>query len=129
MNTYEKLKNQLNREQMELDSKFKFLNELEDKLTKLELEAMLYSVGIDFDRLTHEQVIKVMVAFQGGKWTKTPNYNGQSIDYELPLLDGNRIRCWAGEPPPSCKIIEVEELVPEHVFPATTRTVRKLQCV
>jgi hypothetical protein len=85
-----------------------------------------YSNLMDFDHLPHAEVIKVIRAF-GGKWTKTPADNN-TIHYETTLPDGKRIRCFQGQPPPSCRIIEVEEHVPAVTLPATTRKVKKMIC-
>ena len=76
----------------------------------------------DFNSLNHQQVMLVIQVF-GGKWSKTPNES--TIDYETEF-DGYRVRCWQGEPPPACQIVEVEEFVPAQ--PSTTRKVRKLVC-
>lgn len=83
--------------------------------------------AIDFDNLPHKEIVKVIRHF-GGKWKKTPASGVVGkIDYETEI-DGVRIRCWSGEPPPSCKIVEVEELVPEQIIPASVRKVRKMVC-
>lgn len=100
------------------------------------------SHGLDFDNLPHDQVIKVIRTL-GGKWNKTKNEyavapdreKGQSIDYQT-KVDGMDVRCYAGAPPPSCRIVEIEEVVPAHTIPAvperfvpeTTRKVRKMIC-
>lgn len=82
---------------------------------------------LDFDYLCHSDIVKVMLAFPG-KWAKTPNENGSSIDYTHTTVDGDIICCWAGEPPPSCKIIEELKVVPGHWEPETVKKVRKIQC-
>lgn len=75
--------------------------------------------AVDFDNLSHQEVIRVIRAF-GGKWHK--QVNGERVDY-CTSVDGMTIRCWRGEPPPSCRIVEVEEWVPAHAA-----KVRKLIC-
>jgi hypothetical protein len=80
--------------------------------------------GVDFDALKHDEVIKVIAEF-GGKWDKAAN--GDRIDYQT-KIDGMVVRCYQGEPPPSCQVVEVEEFVPEYTIPASTRKVRKLVC-
>lgn len=78
--------------------------------------------GMDFDWLTHPQVMEVIKAFPG-KWEKSVcGTNEPRINYES-TFDGKTIRCWAGEPPPSCRIVEEEIEVP-----ATRKTVRRLDC-
>lgn len=83
---------------------------------------------IDFDRMPHEKVIAVIRSL-GGRWTKELNTAVEGrIDYTAEV-DGMKVRCYAGEPPPNCKIVEVLEEVPEvPAVPATVRTVRKLVC-
>lgn len=83
------------------------------------------SGGMDFDNLSHADVVKVIKAL-GGKWKKLPAHNN-TIDYETEV-NGTRIRCYQGQPPPSCKIIEVEEFVPEQIIPASIRKVKKMVC-
>lgn len=78
---------------------------------------------LDFDNLNHAQVIQVLKAF-GGKWDKTLN-GGDRVDYRQ-QVDGVDVRCYRGEPPPNCQIIETTEIVPAQ--PETTRKVRKLVC-
>lgn len=90
--------------------------------------------SLDFDRLPHKEVIRV-IRNLGGKWVKTANNHmapaggeiGQGIDYTA-SLDGMQVRCYAGAPPPSCRIVEVEEHVPERVIPAHTIKVKKMIC-
>lgn len=83
------------------------------------------SGAIDFDRLSHADVVKVIKTL-GGKWKKRPSADN-TIDYEA-VIGGVPIRCYQGQPPPSCKIIEVEEFVPEVVIPASVRKVKKMIC-
>jgi hypothetical protein len=83
-----------------------------------------YNQSIDFDYPDREATLAIIKAF-GGKWDKV--VNGDKVNYSTTTSNGLRIRIYGGTPPPSCKIIEVEEYVP--AVPATTRTVRILQCV
>lgn len=93
---------------------------------ELEAQPTVYTSGqIDFDHLSHADIIKVIQAIPG-KWDKEPCSQGATINYST-KRNGLNFRCWAGEPPPNCKIIEVLETVPAQ--PETVRTVRKLQCV
>lgn len=84
---------------------------------------------IDFDNLTHSQVVQVVRAF-GGKWDKTVADSDKSrVDYQTrEPVSGVTIRCWQGEPPPSCKIVEVEEEIPATVVPARKVKVKKMVC-
>lgn len=79
---------------------------------------------IDFDFLEHEDIIKVIRHF-GGKWKK--EYAGGRVDYET-TVGGIRMRCFHGNPPPNCKVVEYEETVPEHVVPAQIVKKKRLQC-
>jgi hypothetical protein len=84
----------------------------------------LFYGNFDFDQLSHEKVIHVIQEFPG-RWVKTLNATGAHIDYTL-NVDGRQLRCYMGEPPPSCRIIEVDEVVPAQ--PETIRKVKKLEC-
>jgi len=97
-----------------------------EKLDALNLDLVCYNGQIDFDKLSHPEIIRVIQTFPGA-WNKTPSSesSGTRIDY-VSEFDGMKIRCWAGEPPPSCKIVEETVEVPAQ--PATTKTVRKLVC-
>jgi len=88
---------------------------------------------LDFDDLPHKEVIKVVREF-GGKWKKTAvqTEQGPRVNYDAEI-DGMKIRCCRGQAPPACRIVEVEELVPEQivparVIPASVRKVRKMIC-
>lgn len=87
-------------------------------------DVAVYTQSIDFNHLRHNQIIQVVSTF-GGKWEKTPTGIDERIDYQT-KIDGVTIRCWAGEPPPSCKIVEEEIEVPAQ--PARKQIVRKLVC-
>lgn len=80
-----------------------------------------YGWSLEFDYLSHEKVMMVVKAFPG-RWAKELSYNGDKIDYSI-KFDGMDVKCCAGEPPPSCRIIEEEIEVP-----ATKRKVRRLEC-
>lgn len=86
-------------------------------------KAHVYCEQLDFNNLTRAEAVEVMQALGAGKWRKESNEAYPTcIDY-IAVIDGWTVRLWAAGPPESCRIIEVEELVP-----ATTRTVRKLVC-
>ena len=84
-----------------------------------------YDMVFDFDYLTHDKIILVIQLFPG-KWEKS--LDGEKITYTREEVEGVTIRCYRGEPPPSCKIVEEEVVVPEHVVPETKKLVRKLVC-
>lgn len=123
MNTKEQLMSELQTELLRIKELMDKLDNSLPGLEQLELKAVRYGEQIDFDRLTHPQVVEVIKAV-GGKWSKTPDEGG-SINYET-VIDGVRLRMWRGEPPPNCKI--VEELVEEPAQPARMVTRRKLVC-
>lgn len=78
---------------------------------------------LDFDNLSREEAVEIMLVLNAGTWTKQLNYSSEAlIDYEA-VVDGVRVRLWAAAPPDSCRVIEVEE-----VIPATTMIRRKLVC-
>lgn len=81
--------------------------------------------GIDFDHLPHKDVIRVIRAL-GGKWSKTPTGEDR-INY-VANIEGTRVRCYLGHPPPNCRVIEVEERIPEKVIPAQVIKRKKLVC-
>lgn len=87
-------------------------------------EAQFWAGNVDFNHLTHAQVLKVMRTFKAGKWNKTVSSHSQEarIDYTA-TFDGVSVRCYAGHPPPSCKIVEEVVLIPAH-----QEVVRKLVC-
>jgi len=84
-----------------------------------------YCGGVDFDNLTHQEAVKVMLAL-GGKWTK--EYRGTTINY-LQTIHGVLFRLWGCQPPRSCRIVEEKVLVPEKpAVPAHEQIIRKLVC-
>lgn len=93
-------------------------------LDDLDLPAYIFGAIIDFDTLSHPEVIRVIKAI-GGKWDKTPSGQCARIDYQTEV-QGQIIRCWAGEPPPNCKIVEVDEIIPAQ--PERIEKKRKLVC-
>ena len=116
----------LDREKKQIETVMEFVSAHKEKLDALNLDLVCYAGQIDFDRLSHPEIIRVIQAFPG-TWEKTPSAesSGTRIDYKTEF-SGMKLRCWAGEPPPSCKIVEETVEVPAQ--PATTRTVRKLVC-
>jgi hypothetical protein len=80
---------------------------------------------LDFDYLLHEEIIRVIQIFPGN-WKKQPTDEGR-INYILEVSEGFSIWCYEGQPPPNCRIEEVEEIVP--AIPATVRKIKKLVCI
>lgn len=111
--------------------RIKWLRQRKKILEKLP-EARMCGTTLDFDDLPHAEVIKVVRAL-GGKWKKDKNsVRDGRVDYTQ-KIDGMDVRCWAGEPPPSCRLVEIEVQVPEeHIpaktIPAHTKKVFKMVC-
>lgn len=100
-----------------------FLDLNRKKIDRIGKQPTGYGQDIDFDYLPHAKVIEVMKEFPG-TWKK--EYNTSSITYTLLTPDGWRIRCYAGEPPPNCQIVEEE--VEVAAVPAHTELKRKIVC-
>lgn len=140
MNVQEQIKVLVTR-MRETAAKIRWLREHRTQLESLP-EGNFCSDRLDFDYLPHSEVIKVIRTL-GGKWKKSQNTHackpgleqGQAIDYEQ-NMGPVTVRCWAGEPPPSCRIVEVEEVIPAHTLPAVPerhipevrKKVRKMIC-
>lgn len=103
-------------------ARIRWLRKHGEKLSGLP-NATLFQEKIDFDHLPHAQVIEVVRAL-GGKWKKSAGNTAGKVNYET-TVDGVQVRCYEGEPPPSCKLVEVEEVIPAQ--PA--RTVKKFKMV
>lgn len=131
MNPIDKLIEKLREEIRERDRQIGFLQAMAEKFEGLELKAEpTFACGsLDFDRLPHRDVVKVIRAI-GGKWHKTPNAgsdNTDKIDYSRQIGDFE-VRCWAGEPPPNCKVVEEVVVIPQQIIPEQRKVVKKLVC-
>lgn len=124
MTTQEKI-DFLLREIRRLGKQIRWLRKHQVKLEALPTSVTCGSEKVDFENLSHADVIKVIRAF-GGKWKKEPIGDNQ-INY-VTDIDGLLVRCWRGEPPPNCRVIEVEEMIPERVIPAQVIKRKKLVC-
>lgn len=83
----------------------------------------VYMGQLDIDTLTREESLQVIGALHAGKWSKTVNSSmTEKMDYET-TINGVKVRLWAAGPPDSCRIVEVEE-----VIPATKIVHRRLVC-
>lgn len=73
------------------------------------IDAMGYS--IDVNNPTREQSLAIIRAF-GGDWEKnlTPGMSDK-VNYTAEI-DGRHVRLWASAPPPSCRLVEQEYIVP-----------------
>jgi hypothetical protein len=125
LNTREQLKAQI---EAEIHKWQAWLEKVEalPGLETLDLPAYVHcGQQIDFDSLTHPDIIRVLQAM-GGKWDKSLSGCDGAIDYTQEI-NGVKIRLWAGEAPPNCRIIEIEETIPAQ--PERKEIRRKLQCV
>lgn len=106
-----------------------FVNHKKEGLELLEVEGIVpnnNSFGLDFDNLKREQVLLVIKVLALGKWNKSPNYNGKSLDYSHTTEDGVFIRLYAAQPPQSCQLIEEEYEEPAQ--PAQMKKRFKIVC-
>lgn len=125
MNTKEKLIARLQSDKSLLDERIRKIEQVPG-LEKIDVEATFYGTDIDFDNLPHAKVLEVVKALNAGKWSKVPGDNG-TVHYTSKIGDVG-VRCYQGEPPPNCKIVEYLEEVPEQIIPAKLVTKRKLVC-
>lgn len=101
-----------------------FIDALAEKLGALNLPMSIGGANsLDFDYLPHSDVTKVIRTI-GGKWKKEPADNGK-VHYTQ-QMGPFEIRCYAGDPPPNCKVVEVEELIPAQ--PARVVKRKKMVC-
>jgi hypothetical protein len=98
--------------------------ELAQKIDELDLKCHWFGDSLDFDNLKHNEVMKVILAFPG-EWKK--ELNSTSINYTCKYNDYT-IRCWMGEPPPSCKIEEYTEVQPSRYVPESVVIKHRLIC-
>jgi len=71
---------------------------------------------LDFDNLSRDDAVAVMVAMKAGTWTKAANpTHPTQIDYEA-TIDGFKIRLWAAGPPDTCRIVDYEQIIPARVI-------------
>lgn len=82
---------------------------------------------VDFNSLAHVQTLEVIKAF-GGKWEKELAFGVQVTYTRVEPFNGVAIRCWAGEGPPSCKIVEEEVIIAAQYVPEHTEKRKKLVC-
>jgi hypothetical protein len=69
---------------------------------------------LDIDTLTREEAIQVISYLGAGRWNKSVNHNYEAaIDYQGEV-NGVQVRLWAAGAPESCRVVEVEETIPEQ---------------
>jgi hypothetical protein len=64
---------------------------------------------LDFNNPGRELTVAALQLF-GGKWTKEPC--GYSTINYIQQIDGFTLRLYGASPPPSCRLEEVEEIIP-----------------
>jgi hypothetical protein len=113
-----------NRQITQANKVLAFINENREILEKLNLRFNDCGNFIDFDNLQRPDVTKVLLAFKT-KWDKSPGYNGGLHYSSKETFRGFNIRCYNGEPPPTCKIVETVKYVkiPAKRERIVTRTV------
>lgn len=106
------------------------LTRMAELLPHIEEAPDAYADQLDFNRLPRASVVAVMQGLAAGKWTRTVSTaDDGTLDYtNETMFPGVKVRLWAAEPPPSCRVVECEELVPEHVVPAQRKIVKKVIC-
>lgn len=101
-----------------------------DKLAHIPgLDIVAWQNYVDINNPTREQSVEVIKALGVGKWQKSASFVAGKIDYvNTTFLPDTNIRLWSSEPPPSCKLVEYDELIPETVIPAHTEKKFKMVC-
>jgi hypothetical protein len=101
-----------------------FIQKNREILEKTGLKPSLWSNYIDFDGVKRPEVLKLLKVF-GGKWDKTPSYDGGYLTYTRREQINGRVVRISGEPPASCKIVETVKYVriPAKRERVVTRTV------
>lgn len=113
----------------DLDYRIEVLGKLGDILKDIpDLNVSSYPDTIDFDDPTRKQAVAIMEKLGAGKWDKDVLENGRLEYTNTTLFPGIRIRLWSAEPPPSCKIVEYEEVIPAHQVEETKIKKYKLVC-
>lgn len=113
----ESLKVEIRTRKIALRALEKFRRQWSKRLNLKKATITGYFPYVDINNPTREEVERVLSMVSGGKWKKSVNSgDGTTIDYVAENFFGNgvHLRLWNSEPPSSCKIVEVEELVPEH---------------
>jgi hypothetical protein len=123
MNAYESLRAYIEQEILNRQRILEWLETYKTALSELDVSGSVWMNQVDFDHLPHAKIIALIKSL-GGKWDKTPNGEGR-INYETEI-GGVKVRCYNGEPPPNCKIVEELQIIPAQ--PERTVTVRRLVC-
>lgn len=134
-NCIERLIEKLHDEIRDRERRIGFLQSMADKFEGVELatEPSFSCGSLDFDFLPHKDIVKVVRAI-GGKWNKRPaaaaahdSSKSGRVDY-LRTIGEFEVRCWAGDPPPNCKVVEEVVVIPQQIIPEQRKVVKKLVC-
>lgn len=96
-----------------------------------DIDVQYYMVNnVDFNYCTRTQTLAILQKFPG-KWMKSVHED--RMDYTLvdptkKYLDCTTLRIFGGTPPPSCRIVEETKVVPAHMVPEETTTIRRIVC-
>ncbi len=82
---------------------------LYEKFKNLNVKVTMWPDRVDFDNPKREDVYVIMQGLSAGKWKREPIED--KMIYST-VIDGLTYYIWGAPPPPSCEIIEEEELVP-----------------
>jgi hypothetical protein len=102
----------------------RYIQQNRELLEKAGIKPCFWSNYVDFDGVQRPDVLKILRVF-GGKWDKTPSYDGGYLTYTRRGQIGGRTVRISGEPPASCKIVEkvTYKRIPARRERVVTRTV------
>lgn len=101
-----------------LQARLASLDAIKEVIRKLPVELISscreFNCTLDIDNLTREQAVVALSALNAGKWQKSINsIDDGTLDYSG-KVDGVNVRLWAAGAPESCRVVEVEEVIPEQ---------------
>lgn len=129
MNNINELLENLVDEQTQLNLKLKGLNELQPKIQEFPLDLRIgfgYPTCIDIEYPGRKAVVDLITHFKAGKWDKELSGVEGKINYLNKTLLSLPLRIYAAEPPPSCRIVEEDTLIPAQ--PARVIKRKKVVC-
>lgn len=117
----------LQRERDEITSHIEWLHSNRAALERIGIAPSRFWEYIDFNNPTRQQILEIIKAFPG-RWQKSVNEtHAGRMDYVREHEEGGlRYRIWAGELPPTCKL--VEEWVDVPAQPATRMLRKVVKC-
>jgi len=102
----------------QLQERISKLDEIKEVMRKLPVHIISkcreYDGQLDIDTLTREEVVTALSSLGAGRWSKSVNtaYDA-ALDYHGEV-NGIKVRLWAAGAPESCRVVEVEETIPEQ---------------